>query len=326
MLHLSGFDEAVTANSFLEVHPDVTQALNSGLPVVALESSVISHGLPAPDNLDTAQELEQILRNQNVQPATIALIKGKIKVGLTEQEFELLASQNNQHRKISRRDIAGAIACHVSGGTTVAATMLIAHLAGISMMATGGIGGVHRNAEKTFDVSADLQELSRTPVAVVCSGPKAILDLPKTRECLETHGVPVIGYDTEYLPAFYHSESDLKVDFSVENAEQAAQVIHAQYSLGLSTGLLICNPIPPQYDIPMDETEPKIQEAIYHANKQGINGKALTPFLLKHLFEHHGSELLIANIALLKSNTLLAAQIACHLSTILGVCGDADRR
>ena len=279
-------------NNFLDIHPDVNTALNSGIPVVALESTVISHGLPFPQNLETALQLEKILLDEGVQPATIAIINGRLKAGLSKQELELIASPDNTPHKASRRDLAGMISHEWSGGTTVAATMIIAAMAGIRIMATGGVGGVHKHGEQTLDISADLIELGRTPVAVVCGGPKAILDLPKTLELLETQGVPVIGYKTDTLPAFYSRESDLPVDYRVNSAEQAAHLIECQLALPGCGGLLICNPLPKADALPWEEISPKIEDAVFHAKKQGIHGKALTPFLFQHLYEHHGNQLL----------------------------------
>nr|WP_216638521.1 pseudouridine-5'-phosphate glycosidase [Endozoicomonas arenosclerae] len=297
-------------NNFLDIHPDVNTALSSGIPVVALESTVISHGLPYPDNIETALQLEKILLDEGVQPATTGIINGRLKAGLSRKELELLASPEQPLHKVSRRDMAGLISQELSGGTTVAATMMIAAMADIPIMATGGIGGVHKHGEQTLDISADLTELGRTPVAVVCGGPKAILDLPKTLEYLETQGVPVIGFGTDTLPAFYSRESDLPVDFRINSAEQAARLIECQLELPNSGGLLICNPLPEEQALPWEEISPKIDDAVFHAKKQGIHGKALTPFLLQHLYQHHGDQLLKANLTLLKHNTQLAAMIA----------------
>nr|WP_306671220.1 MULTISPECIES: pseudouridine-5'-phosphate glycosidase [unclassified Endozoicomonas] len=284
--------------------------MTSGIPVVALESVVFSHGLPFPQNLEVALELEKILLDEGVQPATTAIINGRIKAGLSKGELEFITSQDNSIHKASRRDLAGLISHEYSGGTTVAATMMIAAMVGIRIMATGGIGGVHKQGEKTLDISADLIELGRTPVAVVCGGPKAILDLTKTLEFLETHGVPVIGYQTDRLPAYYSRDSDLSVDFSVNSAKQAAHLIECQLTLPACGGLLICNPLPKEYAIPWEDVSPKVDDAVYHAEKQGIHGKALTPFLLEHLYQHHGEQLLLANLSMLRNNTRLAAMIA----------------
>ncbi|KEQ18588.1 pseudouridine-5'-phosphate glycosidase [Endozoicomonas numazuensis] len=297
-------------NNFLDIHPDVNTALTSGIPVVALESSVISNGLPFPENLDIALQLEKILLDEGVQPATTAIINGRLKAGLSKHELECLASPEVTTHKASRRDLAGLICQESSGGTTVSATMMIAAMAGIQIMATGGIGGVHKHGEQTLDISADLIELGRTPVAVICAGPKAILDLPKTLEFLETHGVPVAGYKTDILPTFYSRGSDLQVDFKVNSPEQAARLIEYQLSLPDSGGLLICNPLPKEEALPWEEISPKIDDAVFHAKKQGIHGKALTPFLIQHLYQHHGEQLLKANLSILRHNTQLAAMIA----------------
>ncbi|WP_252179321.1 pseudouridine-5'-phosphate glycosidase [Endozoicomonas sp. 4G] len=304
-------------NNFLDIHPDVSSALTSGTPVVALESVVISHGLPFPQNLEIALELEKILLDQGVQPATTAIINGRLKAGLSKKELEFIASENKSLHKASRRDLAGLISHQRSAGTTVAATVVIAAMIGIPIMTTGGIGGVHKHVEKTLDISADLIELARTPVAVVCGGPKAILDLPKTLEFLETRGVPVVGYQTDKLPAYYSHESNLSVDFRVDSPEQTAHLIECQLALPACGGLLICNPLPKADALPWEEIAPKIDDAVFHAEKQGIHGKALTPFLLQHLFQDHGEQLLQANLSMLRHNAQLAAMIARHFNNPL---------
>ena len=297
---------------FLDFKEEVKEALGQDRPVVALESTLISHGLPYPENLETAQELEDIIRGYGVVPATIAIIQGKIKIGLMKWELEFIAT-SKEILKASRRDLAVVVARRLSAATTVAATMIAANLARIKIFVTGGIGGVHRGAERTFDISADLQELARTPVAVVCSGAKAILDLPLTKEYLETIGVPVLGFKTDELPAFYCRESGLKVDYVVNDEKEAAKVIETQWNLGLKSGLVIANPIPEEYALPKDYINRVIEKAYYEAEKSGIKGKALTPFLLNKINELSEGKSLKANIELLKNNALVGAKIAREL-------------
>jgi pseudouridine-5'-phosphate glycosidase len=297
---------------FFDFKDDVREALKQGKPVVALESTLISHGFPYPENLEVAGEMEEIIREYEVVPATIAIIKGKIKVGLTKGELEFMATSKNIV-KASRRDLAVIAAKGLNGATTVAATMIIAERAGIKVFATGGIGGVHRGAEKTFDISADLQELARTPVAVVCSGAKAILDLPLTKEYLETIGVAVIGFGSEELPAFYCRESGLKVDYVVNNEMEAAEIIKALENLKLGGGIIIANPVPEEYALSMEYMNEMIEEAIRAAEKEGIKGKRLTPYLLNKIKELTGGKSLKANIALVKNNARVAAKIAREL-------------
>jgi pseudouridine-5'-phosphate glycosidase len=297
---------------FFDFKDDVREALKQGKPVVALESTLISHGFPYPENLEVAGEMEEIIREYEVVPATIAIIKGKIKVGLTKGELEFMATSKNIV-KASRRDLAVIAAKGLNGATTVAATMIIAERAGIKVFATGGIGGVHRGAEKTFDISADLQELARTPVAVVCSGAKAILDLPLTKEYLETIGVAVIGFGSEELPAFYCRESGLKVDYVVNNEMEAAEIIKALENLKLGGGIIIANPVPEEYALSMEYMNEMIEEAVRAAEKEGIKGKRLTPYLLNKIKELTGGKSLKANIALVKNNARVAAKIAREL-------------
>ena len=297
---------------YFEFKEEVRKALKDGRPVVALESTLISHGFPYPENLKVAGEMEEIIRGCGVMPATIAIIKGKMKVGLTRSEMEFMATSEDI-LKASRRDLAVIIAKGLNGATTVAATMIVAERAGIKVFATGGIGGVHRGAEKTFDISADLQELSRTPVAVVCSGVKSILDLPLTKEYLETMGVPVIGFGSKELPAFYCRESGLKVDYVVNNEVEAAKIIRAMQDLGLGGGIIIANPIPEEYALSMEYMNEMIEEAIESAEKEGIKGKKLTPYLLNKIKELTGGKSLKANIELVKNNARVAAKIACEL-------------
>ena len=301
---------------FLDFKKEVKDALKSGKPVVALESAIIAHGMSYPENLEVAREVENIIREYGVVPATIAVIGGKIKVGLTRNELEFMATSRDI-LKASRRDLSVIVAKGLNGATTVAATMMVAERAGIKVFATGGIGGVHRGAEKTFDVSADLQEIARTPVAVVCSGAKAILDLPLTKEYLETMGVPVIGFGTEELPAFYCRESGLKVDYVVDNEVEAAKIIRAMQDLELGGGMIIANPVPEEHALSMKYMNEMIEEAVKAAEKEGIKGKKLTPYLLNKIKELTGGKSLKANIELVKDNARVAAKIAkelCQLS------------
>lgn len=301
----------------LDYSGEVQTALQSGQAVVALESTIIAHGLPWPQNLQCAQRLEAIVRSHDAVPATIAVLGGRIKIGLSAAELDYLAQgqqQGKQIAKLSRRDLAIVLARQADGATTVAGTMLCAHLAGIRVFATGGIGGVHRGAEQSFDISADLSELGRTPVTVVCAGAKSILDLPKTLEVLETQGVPVIGYGTDEFPAFYQRSSGLPVDTRVDTPVQAADLIRRQHQLGLQTGLLITVPISSTAAIADEQAEAWIEQALQDATAQGISGKASTPFLLARIVALSGGQSLQANLALVENNTRVAAQIAVALS------------
>jgi len=304
----------VNGERFFDFKDEVKEALEEGRPVVALESTLISHGFPYPENLEVAGEMEGIIRGYGVVPATIAILKGNIKVGLTRGELEFMATSKDI-LKASRRDLAVIAAKGLNGATTVAATMMVAERAGIKVFATGGIGGVHRGAEKTFDISADLQELARTPVAVVCSGAKAILDLPLTKEYLETMGVPVIGFGSEELPAFYCRESGLKVDYVVNDEKEAAGIIRAMQDLGLGGGIIIANPIPEEYALSMEYMNEIIEEAVRAAEKEGIKGKKLTPYLLNKIKELTGGKSLKANIELVKNNARVGAKIAYELKS-----------
>lgn len=297
---------------FLDFKEEVRGALAENRPVVALESTIIAHGMPYPENLEVAREVENIIRECGAVPATIAIIKGKIKIGLSREEMELLAT-SEKVIKASRRDLSIIIANKLTASTTVSATMVAANLAGIEVFVTGGIGGAHRGAEKTFDVSADLQELGRTPVAVVCAGAKAILDLSLTLEYLETMGVPVIGFRTDEFPAFYCRESGLKVDYTVNDEVEAAKVIKTQWSLGLKGGIVIANPIPEKFALPKDYMDRIIEESLKEAEKTGIKGKVLTPFLLNKINELSEGKSLKANIALVKNNARVGAKIAKEL-------------
>ena len=291
----------------LHLSTAVREALDNRRPVVALESTLITHGLPHPVNLDVARRLEAVVRNTGATPATIAILDGQIYAGLEADQLHRLANTDDV-RKVSRRDLPIVIAQQGHGATTVAATMWVAAQAGIQVFATGGIGGVHRG--QPFDVSADLPELAQTPVVVVCAGAKAILDLPLTLEWLETHGVPVLGFGTDTFPAFYSRSSGLPVDARCDTAEAAAQIIHAKFELGLAGGVLIGVPIPAEYAVAPENIEPAIQQALHLAEAANIRGKATTPFLLQHVSELTGGESQKANIALLENNARAAAHIA----------------
>jgi pseudouridine-5'-phosphate glycosidase len=304
-------------NSYLDIRPEVASALARGSPVVALESTVISHGLPRPHNLETAQRMEAAVRREGAVPATVGLLNGRLIVGLSHEEIELLANADEVH-KVSRRDLSAVLASRKPGATTVAATILIASQAGISVFATGGIGGVHRGVQETLDISADLAELARTPVAVVCSGAKIILDLPRTLELLETLGVPVVGFRTSSFPAFYVRESGLNLDLRVESAEEAARLMSIQWQLGLSSGIVFCNPPPESSALDRAQTESLIKTALIAANSEGIRGKAVTPYLLSYLSQASGGATLKANMDLLVSNASVAAQIAVAHTALRG--------
>lgn len=297
-------------NPYLDIKPEVAQAIAAGKPVVALESTIISHGMPYPQNVETALAVEQIIRDNGAVPATIAILGGRLKAGLTEQEIEYLGKTGLQVTKASRRDLPVLVAQGKDGATTVTTTMMIAHMAGIPIFATGGIGGVHRGAETTMDISADLQELAQTGVTVVCAGAKAILDLKLTLEYLETHGVPVLGYQTEELPAFYTRTSGLRVDARVDTPEELAQIMKVHRALGLKSGILVTNPIPEAYSMDAEKMSAVIDQAIQEANAQGIHGKETTPFLLAKVKEITGGDSLEANIQLVFHNAELAARTA----------------
>ena len=297
-------------HEYLKISPAVKKALDEGRPVLALESTIISHGMPYPQNLETARLCEAEARKHGVEPATVAIIHGKLCAGLTDEELEYLAKAGPKVAKASRRDLPILAARGADGATTVAATMIVAAMAGIRAFATGGIGGVHRGAEVTMDISADLEELARTPVAVVCAGAKSILDLGLTLEYLETKGVPVLGYRTETLPAFYTDESDFKVDYRMDSPEEIAAAVTAQRDMGYPGGMLITNPIPHQYAMPKDVIDAAINQALAEAKEQGVKGKATTPFLLARVCELTGGESLKSNIKLVLNNVALGAQIA----------------
>ena len=305
------------ANPHLDIHPDVATALAAGQPVVALESTIISHGMPYPQNVATARRVEAEVRAAGAVPATIAVIDGRLKAGLTDAQIEQLGQGGRHVAKVSRRDLPFIVAAGQTGATTVAATMIVAAQAGIAVFATGGIGGVHRGAAQSFDVSADLQELARSNVAVVCAGAKAILDLRLTLEYLETHGVPVIGYGTHVLPAFYTRDSEFKVDYRLDSAAQIARAMHAKWQLGLAGGLVVANPIPPAFALPRERIDGAIAQALHEAQAQGVSGKHSTPFLLARVSELTGGDSLAANIQLVLNNARLAAAIAIEYAALV---------
>ncbi|HPY97431.1 MAG: Pseudouridine-5'-phosphate glycosidase [Firmicutes bacterium ADurb.Bin099] len=298
--------------SYIDYSEEVKKAKKEGQPVVALESTIISHGMPYPKNVETALMCEDIIRKNNAVPATIAVIDGRLKAGLSHDEIEYLAKAKGI-LKMSRRDLPAVVAQKQDGAATVAATMIIAALAGIKVFATGGIGGVHREASHTFDISADLQELAKTSVAVVCAGVKSILDIGLTLEYLETMGVPVLGYQTDKFPAFYTDDSGFGVDYVVDNAEHAADIIRAKWGLGLQGGVVVANPIPKQYSMDKKYIDNIIKEALEEADKRGIKGKKITPFLLDKIKELTAGESLDANIKLVLNNSNVAAKIAYQL-------------
>jgi pseudouridine-5'-phosphate glycosidase len=299
--------------SFLLFSPEVAAARASGKPVVALESTIISHGMPYPQNVQTAREVEQIIRDAGAVPATIAIIGGKICVGLSEDQLELLGSSPDA-MKVSRRDLAYVLSTSKLGATTVAATMICAGLAGIAVFVTGGIGGVHRGAETSFDISADLQELAHTSVAVVCAGVKSILDIGLTLEYLETHGVPVLSVGQPGFPAFFTRESGFKADFQLDTPEEQASFIRTKWQLGLQGGVVVSNPVPEQSAMPAEEIDAIIRQALGEADAQGVKGKAVTPFLLARIKELTGGRSLATNIALVKHNALVGARLAVALN------------
>ena len=297
-------------NKYLDVNPEVAAAIAAGKPVVALESTIISHGMPYPQNVETALNVERIIRENGAVPATIAIIGGRLKAGLTSDEIEYFGKKGQAIHKASRRDLAVLCARGEDGATTVTTTMIIAHMAGIKIFATGGIGGVHRGAETTMDISADLEELGQTPVMVVCAGAKSILDLGLTLEYLETKGVPVIGYGTEELPAFYTRQSGFKVDYRIDTPAELAAAFKAQNDMELGGGMLVTNPIPEEYAMPFDVINNAIDQAIAESVEKGIHGKETTPFLLARVSELTGGNSLASNIQLVYNNARLAAQTA----------------
>ncbi len=298
------------SNPYLDIKPEVAEALAAGKPVVALESTIISHGMPYPKNVETALNVEKIIRECGAVPATIAIIGGRLKAGLTPEEIEYFGKKGREIAKASRRDIAAICARGLDGATTVTTTMMIAHMAGISFFATGGIGGVHRGAETTMDISADLEELANTPVTVICAGAKAILDLGLTLEYLETHGVPVIGFGTEELPAFYSRHSGLKVDYRMDTPAEVAAAFRAQRLMGLKGGMLVTNPIPEEFAMDDAVINGAIDQAVRESVEQGIKGKEITPFLLARVAELTGGDSLESNIRLVYNNARVASAIA----------------
>ena len=300
-------------NKYLDCSPEVAAALAEGKPVVALESTIISHGMPYPQNVETALKVEATIRENGAVPATIAIIGGRLKAGLTPEEIEYLGKKGRGVAKASRRDLPVLVARKQDGATTVTTTMIIAAMAGIKVFATGGIGGVHRGAETTMDISADLEELAMTPVMVICAGAKSILDLGLTLEYLETKGVPVIGYGTEELPAFYTRKSGFKVDYRVDTPEELAAAFRAKMEMGLKGGMLVTNPIPEEFSMDPKRINAAIDQAIQECNENGIHGKETTPFLLARIKDITGGDSLASNIQLVLNNARLAAKTAAAL-------------
>lgn len=304
---------SIIMNKYLDTSPEVQKALAEGKPVVALESTIISHGMPYPKNVETAMLVEKTIRDNGAVPATIAIIGGRLKAGLSPEEIEYLGKSGRKVAKVSRRDLAAIVARGADGATTVTTTMIIAHMAGIKVFATGGIGGVHRGAETTMDISADLEELASTPVMVVCAGAKSILDLGLTLEYLETKGVPVIGYGTDELPAFYTRRSGFGVDYRVDTPAQLAAMFKAQQELGMKGGMLVTNPIPEQYAMDKEVIDAAIDQAVKESKEQGIHGKETTPFLLARVVELTGGDSLESNIQLVLNNAIVASKTAAEL-------------
>ena len=300
-------------NKYLDISPEVSAALAAGKPVVALESTIISHGMPYPQNVETALKVEEIIRENGAVPATIAIIGGRLKAGLTPEEIEYFGKKGPEIAKASRRDLPVLVARGQDGACTVTTTMMIAHMAGIGVFATGGIGGVHRGAETTMDISADLEELGQTPVMVICAGAKSILDLGLTLEYLETKGVPVIGYGTDELPAFYTRTSGFGVDYRLDTPAELAAAFHAQRAMGLKGGMLVTNPIPEEYSMDPAVINKAIDQAIAECQAQGVHGKATTPFLLARVKDLTGGDSLDSNIQLVFNNARLAARTAAEL-------------
>ena len=301
-------------NKYLDISPEVKAALDEGRPVVALESTIISHGMPYPKNVETALLVEQTIRDNGAVPATIAVIGGRLKAGLSHEEIEYLGKTGRGVAKASRRDLPALVARGADGATTVTTTMIIAHMAGINVFATGGIGGVHRGAEVTMDISADLEELAQTPVMVVCAGAKSILDLGLTLEYLETKGVPVIGYGTDELPAFYTRKSGFGVDYRVDSPEELAAMFRAQRELNYKGGMLVTNPIPEQYAMDKAVIDKAIDQALAEAKEQHVHGKETTPFLLARVVELTGGDSLESNNKLVLNNATVAAKTAAELA------------
>lgn len=301
--------------AFMDVAPEIEEAVRAGKPVVALESTILSHGMPYPENLGFAREVERVIREQGAVPATMAVIDGRLKAGLTEAEL-LRMCEAKGVLKVSRRDLPIVVAQKLTGATTVATTMILSQMAGVRVFATGGIGGVHRGGENSMDISADLQELAHTPVAVVCAGAKMILDIGRTLEYLETMGVPVLGLGTDDFPAFYCRKSGFGVDYNARTPADVARIAHAKWSMGLGGGLLIGNPVPERYAMDFDEMSAVIDRAMAQAEEAGVRGKDITPFLLAHIVELTGGDSLKTNIQLAYNNARAAAQIAVELSKL----------
>jgi pseudouridylate synthase len=304
------------SQAFLDITPEVQHALAHGQPVVALESTIISHGMPYPQNVQTALQVEAEVRAHGAVPATIAIVNGRLKAGLSGADIEQLGKSGREVMKVSRRDIPFIVAAGATGATTVASTMIIAAMAGIRVFATGGIGGVHRGAAQSFDVSADLQELAQTPVAVVCAGAKSILDLRLTLEYLETHGVPVVGYQTNALPAFFTRDSAFSVDYRLDTPLAIAQVLHAKWQMKLAGGMVIANPIPEAFAMERSLIDAAIEQALQEAQDQGVGGKESTPFLLARVCEITGGDSLVSNIQLVLNNARLASAIGAELQRL----------
>ena len=302
-------------NKYLSITSEIKEALEAGKPVVALESTILSHGMPYPENVEFAHKVEEIVRGEGAIPATTAIIGGKLKVGLNSEELEIMCKADGVG-KVSRRDVAVYLATGKTGATTVATTMIIAAMAGIKVFATGGIGGVHRGAQETFDISADLQELAKTPVGVVCAGAKSILDIGLTLEYLETMGVPVLGMGTDDFPAFYCRKSGYKVDFNVESPEMAANILHTKWEAGMEGGAVLANPIPQEYELDFDEMEGVINKALAMAKEQGIHGKATTPFLLSHIKDLTHGVAFASNVQLAYNNARMASKIAVAMTKL----------
>lgn len=296
-------------NDFLDINPQVIEALEKGMPVVALESTIIAHGMPYPKNVETAMAVNQVIRDNGAMPATIGIIQGRIKVGLTDEEIAYMATATNV-LKVSRRDLPFVITKKLDGATTVAATMIIANMAGIRVFVTGGIGGVHRGAGESFDISADLEELKTTDVVVVCAGVKSILDIGATLEYLETSGVPVITYGSDEFPAFYSRKSGFKTECAMDKAEEIAELIEAKYGMGLKGGIVVACPIPEEHEIPFEEMDEVIKQALKECAEKGIAGKRITPFLLDRVKQLTEGGSLEANIQLVLNNAAVGARIA----------------
>ena len=302
-------------NPYLSVSPEIEKALAEGKPIVALESTILSHGMPFPENVEFSHKVEEIVRGEGAIPATTAIIGGKLKVGLTADELDLMCRAENVG-KVSRRDVPVYLATGKTGATTVATTMMLAEMAGIKVFATGGIGGVHRGAELTFDISADLQELASTKVAVICAGAKSLLDIPKTLEYLETMGVPVLGMGTEDFPAFYCRKSGCKADAKIDTPAEMAKILQTKWALGLKGGVVIGNPIPAEYELDYDEMEAVINHALQAAKEANIHGKDTTPFLLSHIKDYTKGVSFASNLQLAYNNARVASRIAIELAKL----------